>query len=68
MSPRPIGYDYSRPDPEYVRCPHCNQDGMNRTGLVAYAMIGTSTTNFWAYRCPKGCMNGLKHPLDAGAP
>lgn len=57
--PRPDGWDYDIPDPEEIRCPECNPDGMNRTGLKPWGYIGTSTTSFYANRCKNNCNNGI---------
>jgi len=58
MSPRPEGFDYTKPDPIDVRCPICNADGLNRTGLRPVRPYGTSTTCFIGVECI--CDNGIK--------
>ena len=55
--PRPEGFDYTKPDPVDVRCPICNQDGMNRTGLRPVCYWGASSTCICGVRC--NCNNGL---------
>lgn len=55
--PRLKGTDYNIPDPVDRRCPRCNSDGMNRTGLKPIAYIGACTTGVWGRKCC--CDNGL---------
>lgn len=59
-SPRPKGFDYSKPDPESVRCMNCNPDGMCRTGMRSISPYGTTTTVYWAVPCELKCNKGLK--------
>ena len=56
--PRPEGFDYQQPDPTEQRCPNCNQNGRNRTGLVTVGLVGALTTVGYAIECGK-CKNGL---------
>lgn len=57
VPPRPDGFDYSKPDSIEIRCPKCNRDGMNRTGLRPVGYIRTTTTGAYAIKCE--CNNGL---------
>lgn len=51
-------FDYSRPDAADVRCPACNADGMNRTGLLFFRFLGPKTTIGAPVSCPNHCVNG----------
>jgi hypothetical protein len=41
-----------------MNCPTCNPNGDNRSGLLPVMPKGTSTTQWWAVKCPKGCDHG----------
>lgn len=58
--PRPDGFDYNEPDPKGIRCPVCNQSGMNRTGLELVGYYSTSTMVGYASPCSSGCNYGLQ--------
>lgn len=58
MKPRELGFDYTQPDKEELRCLRCNPDGLNRTGLVAIGYVGASTTGMYGIKCE--CDDGLK--------
>lgn len=66
MSARPEGFDYTKPDPECIRCRQCNPLGMNRTGLIPVGHVGASTEVLWAQPCPAGCHKGLIHTFVMG--
>lgn len=59
VPPRPEGFDYKQPDPVETRCPICNPNGMNRTGLKSVGYMGASTTCGYGISCPNQCKNGL---------
>lgn len=66
IHPRPeIGTDYGVPDPGPLRCPTCNPDGMNRTGLMPTGPVGAPFTVDFGAPCPAGCRYGLK-PIEGG--
>ena len=62
--PRPDGWNYGKPDAEWIRCAVCNADGMNRTGLRVVRLIGAITTRVHGVRCPEDCHKGLKETLQ----
>lgn len=59
MTPRPEGFDYSKPDPEEIRCKWCNPNGMNRTGLMPIRYYGNTSSIVESVVCPNRCKNGL---------
>jgi hypothetical protein len=58
MNLRPEGFDYTQPDPEDVRCPQCNSNGMNRSGLIPTSYYGSTSTVMYGIPCI--CKNGLR--------
>ncbi len=62
-TPRPEGFDFTQPDPESERCPVCNPDGRNRTGLRPTDCIGTLTTAMYGVPCEAKCRHGLRAVL-----
>lgn len=49
------------PDPKKQRCPACNPDGMNRTGLMPVGYVGSLTSVAHAIECPNNCNKGLRY-------
>lgn len=57
---RPEGFDYSKPDPLEDRCPSCNRDGFNRTGLMVVGYPSSGATSYvYGAPCSNNCKKGL---------
>lgn len=60
---RPSGFDYTKPDDPDYRCPRCNRNGFNRTGLILFGYVGATTTLGYGVPCTeKGCQKGVIYP------
>ena len=63
MKKRPEDHILSTQDPEKFRCPYCNPNGWNRTGMVPAKDIHRIGSFMWGSQCLR-CIDGWREYED----